>query len=735
MTARLPDSPIAAKAEDQFGRARLAGSLAEVIDNAPHGSSMRIGIYGEWGEGKSSVLRLMEERLAEIGHVCVWVAPWLGKTTEEVWEQILTSIAEKLEVKTARLRVAAAAVQSVEAARSVAGEAHWGAKFIAGVVGEPLKQAMERLAAAQRENMKQSIDRRIAEKKIIVFVDDLDRTDHSIVPKLLMSLRELFDAPNFYFVLALSPKVVAAGLTHVGFGGEQPERFLEKIVELPVRLPPLDDRSIARYIGKGIDAIRDSVRVEELQGIVSFLPRNPRRIKLYLRFLASLSKELDRFRDDEISWRMLYLALMLRLEFPDEVRALAADDEAVADLHHGKIRVRSLSRAENSEAEQPLEAKYAPPERAGHERFLHLCQAMREIGGLSSSLSLADMLLLIERPPVFTLKELDLLFVDFNGAQSKESQRVVLEAFIGSDESGQLDLERAEQAFGASILIRDSQLDQAVNSESREQLAACAANALRATGLIRFQIEEMGCFKLGLLGARSWLSLYSHGLKWSRFHRQKEYAALRKEEEQLLLLSSGALPTEAILQVLEKRPFEEHHRVGGEAATFLALGERIRSELSAKAVSHILTLFEVDSGLQRYWAIEWGSMGKWLLFERGSPFHTKRNRKRLIALLRKSSRQRVIHENALTYFRMLCYGAFEGGSFVVRECRELLQDTELVSLLWKAAVARPLNPRVAGTFRGYRDLLVKGGLDEASVPRPGWWRQLEGSFFKPLDQN
>ncbi|HEX8322138.1 hypothetical protein [Longimicrobium sp.] len=89
----------------------------------------------------------------------------------------------------------------------------------------------------------------------------------------------------------------------------------------------------------------------------------------------------------------------------------------------------------------------------------------------------------------------------------------------------------------------------------------------------------------------------------------------------------------------------------------------------------------------------------------------------------------VVQLNFLTFFRQLAYGATEGGSFSRSGCLRLLENTELLRLIWRASTARPLNPRVAGSLRQHREQIAAHlGTDEP-MPLPAWWQRLEESGF------
>ena len=64
------DQPISSHEKDRFDRWPFARRIAETIARRRETSSLVIGIYGPWGDGKTSVLRLMEEAFGEDSDRC-----------------------------------------------------------------------------------------------------------------------------------------------------------------------------------------------------------------------------------------------------------------------------------------------------------------------------------------------------------------------------------------------------------------------------------------------------------------------------------------------------------------------------------------------------------------------------------------------------------------------------------------------------------------------------------------
>ena len=53
-----PDLPITKLSEDKLNRAAFAQSLAKTISQYSLTSSFTIGLYGEWGSGKTSLVKV-----------------------------------------------------------------------------------------------------------------------------------------------------------------------------------------------------------------------------------------------------------------------------------------------------------------------------------------------------------------------------------------------------------------------------------------------------------------------------------------------------------------------------------------------------------------------------------------------------------------------------------------------------------------------------------------------------
>jgi hypothetical protein len=67
---------------------------------------MTIGIYGEWGSGKTSFLMMLDKALQEKGIFPIWFNAWKYSQEDNLWSALLQTILNHARVSGSRLRIA-----------------------------------------------------------------------------------------------------------------------------------------------------------------------------------------------------------------------------------------------------------------------------------------------------------------------------------------------------------------------------------------------------------------------------------------------------------------------------------------------------------------------------------------------------------------------------------------------------------------------------------------------------
>ena len=79
------DAPVTDRSDDFYDRWPIAKSISRIIETAPPQWSTRIGLFGPWGDGKTSVLNFLEQQQRTAANIVIRYAPWGATTPDEVW--------------------------------------------------------------------------------------------------------------------------------------------------------------------------------------------------------------------------------------------------------------------------------------------------------------------------------------------------------------------------------------------------------------------------------------------------------------------------------------------------------------------------------------------------------------------------------------------------------------------------------------------------------------------------
>lgn len=729
--AILPDNPIQDPEADLLGRRTFAESIANLIDASPAGSSTRIGVFGGWGEGKTSILLLTRGILENKGHVCVWLVPWVTDSREAIADQLTIQIAEKLGLNLKRLRTARHVLGLANKARERA-QSDVKLWVFDAIFGPALERRLHSWVERQGEALAQAITEALGSRKLVVFVDDVDRVRPDLVPSLLLTIREALDRPDFFYVMALAPDVIESGLKAMHASWGSPGDFLEKIIEIPRYLPLLSDDDVRRYTDaliKSVDSAVDTVAVEDIQPL---LPHNPRRLKLFMRYVATLAMLVGRFSKWEIDLHAFYILQLLQLEFPNEIRRALMDQEVVRDLQEGSLRdifsvtARKTDTDAKSQIRPELKFVEAHPQK---ERFLQLCEAIRQRGlGAWTYYPLVTTFQLPENPPVLTYKEGVEIIDEWLGVPTLEKD-TLLSKRLSVD--GILDRRKCRAFWHIQMNIRNLRMTEIIDEALEERIQKGLGDLSSLNSLASSLAIGIGGFRDELLSVDEWKALYQLSAKWAHFRSPEYYAKVRKEERDLLLQSFGDLNSEnkaALYPILKPSQFRDEPR---KAPEFVEVVRTLANESGKAAISVLLERFVAPDGLDSLWARDSTDPQKLVLFQHDSSLYQEQDRRRtLLDLALRAKENEHIQLNFLTFFRQLAYGATEPSSFPADECRKILRDSEVLSAIWTAALARPLNPRIVGSLRPQRNSLIRTGLlSPEAVAIPQWWAQLEAAGF------
>lgn len=251
------DTPITSPEDDRFRRWPFAQRIGQTIAARKDASSLVIGIYGQWGDGKTTVLNFIEKELKSHSDVIVIrFNPWRFNSESQLLLGFFSLLAEHLQrsLKTKTEKIGDLLQKYGKLVTPLSLTLSGGFGIAAGSTVQDLGGA---LADVDIEELKKRIEAILLSerKRIVVMMDDIDRLDKQEVYSIFRLVKLTGDFQYTSYILAFDEQIVAASLgERYGTGDfESGRAFLEKIVQVPLNLPKADQVSLREVCFQGVD--------------------------------------------------------------------------------------------------------------------------------------------------------------------------------------------------------------------------------------------------------------------------------------------------------------------------------------------------------------------------------------------------------------------------------------------------------------------------------------------------
>lgn len=323
---------------DRLGFATYALALEEVIINPQANTPFIIGIFGRWGTGKTTLMRMLEARLSSRPVAPIWFSAWTYGGDEAIGaaflQNLIGQISRRLRVSDQvrfsvgllnrgmawdrlTLRLPALLMRLVLIlipallgllATRIVGAAHAlgvalsslgvGATLFAGwqllkplvhrigtleLPGQSLYRELDFEAhvgtlARFREQFARMVDSLPASaSRVVIFIDDLDRCEPEKALQLLDVIKVFLDVPRCIFVVGVDIAIVQRALQRRYPDDAVAQReYLSKIIQLPFHLPPPTPTELREFV-LNLDVRFPDDRCGEV--FLGSVARNPREIK------------------------------------------------------------------------------------------------------------------------------------------------------------------------------------------------------------------------------------------------------------------------------------------------------------------------------------------------------------------------------------------------------------------------------------------------------------------------
>jgi len=325
---------------------------------------LSVGVYGGWGAGKSSVLRLVEGSLSKRSDVIVIeFDAWLYQGFDEAKTALMTVIASELMAK-APESVKDKALDLMRRANKLK-FLGLGAELGMAAMGMPTFGFVSKMLGSAQDAYEGNADEKDLEtiqdgakaakvkteglfrprdiktppeeitafkaefsavlqamgKRLVVFVDNLDRCLPENAIKSLEAMRLFLSMPNAAFIIAADVDMIRHAVS-AQFQGASPRHvvdYLDKLIQFPVNVPKLGMREVLSFLCMLI-ASRSGVPEEKIEALRSYLIRS---------IQTSWRNDVELKRDDVVGVLGADDALAAQIDMAFRIAPILAHSKAV----------------------------------------------------------------------------------------------------------------------------------------------------------------------------------------------------------------------------------------------------------------------------------------------------------------------------------------------------------------------------------------------------------------------
>jgi predicted KAP-like P-loop ATPase len=237
------DLPKECLEEDIFGWAPIVNRISDLIihQSKKHHSCFTIGIYGRWGEGKTSLMNMVCDNLKDQRRIkIIHFNPWLFKDQESLLVDFFKTLQSGITNK-----------KVVEKIKRYGPLVSIGISGLLNLAlpgaGSLLKGSLDQVVDAVSDikfdltSLKKEVDEciKLSKQQYLIVIDDVDRLDKDELHTLFKLIRQNADFMNTTYMIGMDAELVAKSIGCRFESGDEKsgKNFLEKIIQVPFFVP------------------------------------------------------------------------------------------------------------------------------------------------------------------------------------------------------------------------------------------------------------------------------------------------------------------------------------------------------------------------------------------------------------------------------------------------------------------------------------------------------------------
>ncbi len=263
--------------DDQLNRKECADKLTRILAN--ESTALTIALNGEWGSGKTFMLKCWQQQLKNEGYTAIYFNAWEDDFLDSQLVAIIGQLWKELKGSPLEEICQAAKVSAVPLLRKVGvGLLNNGIKKVTGTdiaelaeselktasesafdnyttlteCREDLKKRLQQLSNEVYNNAMLNEDKNeqeITKRPLIFIIDELDRCRPIFAIEVLEQVKHLFNIDHMIFVLGIDRKQLGLSIQAV-YGNIDVENYLHRFVDLDFKLPMFSQAAFIKTLWK-----------------------------------------------------------------------------------------------------------------------------------------------------------------------------------------------------------------------------------------------------------------------------------------------------------------------------------------------------------------------------------------------------------------------------------------------------------------------------------------------------
>lgn len=255
-------------------------------------SPSSIGLYGDWGSGKSSLMKMVEQHLISMNDksiLCIRFNGWLFEGYEDAKTALCGTILESIHKKEGLSSLVKGKVRKlwnkVDVQKILGKGIRYGLDyFMTGGVLSLTDFTISQITNALKKNAENVTEEDIAKalrslktdnnirkdiknfhdefekilketniKHLVVFIDELDRCSPETILDIIEAMRLFLFAKGTSFVIGADQRLIEYAIKTkykevIGNNLDIGREYMEKVIQYPVNIPALDENEVEQYI-------------------------------------------------------------------------------------------------------------------------------------------------------------------------------------------------------------------------------------------------------------------------------------------------------------------------------------------------------------------------------------------------------------------------------------------------------------------------------------------------------